>query len=93
MQNVLWQYDILSVSSNTRNRKWTKLIGIKEDLVYIRVPYLQYIIEEVWVLVKQPSLFTVSNPWLQDLDLFSKHTEMNFGNFITVSLSVDFIIS
>jgi hypothetical protein len=54
MQNVLWQYDILSVSSNTRNRKWTKLIGIKEDLVYIRVPYLQYIIEEVWVLVKQP---------------------------------------
>ena len=23
MQNVLWQYDILSVSSNTRNRKLT----------------------------------------------------------------------
>ena len=31
-----------------------ELIGIKEDLVYILVPYLQYIIEEVWVLVKQP---------------------------------------
>ena len=31
-----------------------ELIGIKEDLVYIRVPYLQYIVEEVWVLVKQP---------------------------------------
>jgi hypothetical protein len=31
-----------------------EVIGIKEDLVYIQVPYLQYIIEEVWVLVKQP---------------------------------------
>jgi hypothetical protein len=27
------------------------------------------------------------------LDLFSKHKEMNFDNFIVVSLSVDFIIS
>ena len=56
-------------------------------LVYIRVPYLQYIIEEVWVLVKQPIHCQHS------LDLFSKHKEMNFDNFITVSLSVDFIIS
>jgi hypothetical protein len=50
MQNVLWWYDILSVSSNTRDRN--EVIGIKEDLVYIWVPYLQYIIEEVWVLIK-----------------------------------------
>jgi hypothetical protein len=27
------------------------------------------------------------------LDLFSKHKEINFENFITVSLLVDFIIS
>ena len=29
-----------------------EVIGIKEDLVYIQVPYLQHIIEEVWGLVK-----------------------------------------
>ena len=27
------------------------------------------------------------------LDLFSKHKEMNFDNFITVSVSLDFILS
>ena len=40
-------------------------IGIKEDLVYILVPYLQYIIEEVWVLVKQPIHWQYS--WLQSI--------------------------
>jgi hypothetical protein len=42
-----------------------ELIGIKEDLVYILVPYLQYIIEEVWVLVKQPIHCQYS--WLQGI--------------------------
>jgi hypothetical protein len=42
-----------------------ELIGIKEDLVYILVPYLQYIIEEVWVLVKQP--IDCQYSWLQSI--------------------------
>ena len=42
-----------------------ELIGIKEDLVYIRVPYLQHIIEEVWVLVKQP--IHCHHSWLQGI--------------------------
>ena len=42
-----------------------ELIGIKEHLVYIRVPYLQYIVEEVWVLVKQPIHCQYS--WLQGI--------------------------
>ena len=42
-----------------------EVIGIKEDLVYIQVPYLQYIIEEVWVLVKQP--IDCQNSWLQGI--------------------------
>jgi hypothetical protein len=41
MQNVLWYYDILSVSSNTKNRN--EVIDIKNHLVYKCVPYLQYI--------------------------------------------------
>ena len=42
-----------------------ELIGIKEHLVYIRVPYKQYIVEEVWVLVKQPIHCQYS--WLQGI--------------------------
>jgi hypothetical protein len=49
---------------------------MKEDLVYRRVPYLQYIIEEVWALVKQP----IDCQHSRHLDLFSKHKEINFDN-------------
>ena len=42
-----------------------EVIGIKEDLVYIQVPYLQYIIEEVWVLVKHP--IDCQHSWFQGI--------------------------
>jgi hypothetical protein len=42
-----------------------ELIGIKKDFVYILVPYLRYIIEEVWVLAKQPIHCQYS--WLQSI--------------------------
>ena len=43
-----------------------EVIGIlRKTLVYIRVPYLQYIIEEVWVLVKQP--IHCQHSWLQGI--------------------------
>jgi hypothetical protein len=42
-----------------------EVIVIKEDLVYIQLPYLQYIIEEVWVLAKQP--IDCQHSWFQGI--------------------------
>ena len=40
--------------------------GIKEDFsLHTSIPYLQYIIEEVWVLVKQP--IHCQHSWLQGI--------------------------
>jgi hypothetical protein len=43
-----------------------EVTGIKEDFsLHTSIPYLQYIIEEVWVLVKQP--IHCQHSWLQGI--------------------------